>query len=233
VTDQQQSVLWERVAPTGRTSGDLIAEIAAAAVAIADREGLAALSVKRVASKVGLPASKLGTYLTTKDDLFDLIFDAFYAGIEGSERGDETWREDLRQLATATKAAIDLHPWVLELMGARPPYGPNGLRYSERALAALDGLDLPAAELTSAVNTVLAYVCGSVRRSGSQSGDAATARYLLAAVESDRYPRLAQVFRDSGELTADESFRAGLECVLDGLTALVATEAAAIGLAQR
>jgi len=228
MTPPSPTVLWERTAPTDRHSQELTTAIAEAAMTIADREGLDALSVKRVAAKVGLPTPRLGEYLTSKDDLYDFVFDAFYGEVTDPATQEE-WRADLRELALVMKAAIERHPWVLELFGTRPPYGPNGLRSSERSLATMDGLDLPAAEVTSAVNTVLAYVCGSVRRarrSGPNTSDATTARYLVEVAASGSYPRVSRMLSASDELTSAESFSAGLDYVLDGIAAALAVTTA-------
>jgi hypothetical protein len=110
-------------------------------------------------------------------------------------------------------------------MGARPPFGPHGLRSSERALAAVDGLGLDAYGMTSAVNTVLAYVCGTMRREQSAANTEnsdGTARYLLNAVSSGEYPQLARVFNDTQDLTEAASYDAGLGQVLDGIGVRIA-----------
>jgi AcrR family transcriptional regulator len=222
--------LWGRSVPDLRDSApeQVVGEIASVAVKIADREGLSGLSVKRIASKLGVAPAKLAGFLVTKDDVLDLAFDAFYGEI-GAElaANDSTgeWRASLQAIAAATKGALERHPWALELMGTRPPYGPNGLDGSERALAAVDGIGLDSFAMTSAVNTVLAYVCGSIRRQqrGAPSDDAAeTAKYLLDAVGSGAYPRLARIFGDSQDLTEAASYEAGLEQVLDGIGIRVA-----------
>jgi AcrR family transcriptional regulator len=216
-------MLWGRPVPVlrGVEPDDAVGEIANVAITIADREGLAGLSVRRVASKLGVPATKLSSYLVSKDDLLDLIFDAVYGEIDAeTSAAEQSWRPALQTVAAATKGALVRHPWALELMGTRPPYGPNGLRSSERALAAVDGIGLDSFQMTSAVNTVLAYVCGSVRREqhGEPSADAGeTAQYLLNAVSSGEYPRLARIFSDNQDLTEAASYDAGLEQVLDGI----------------
>jgi AcrR family transcriptional regulator len=222
--------LWGRTVPDLRNAApdQVVAEIATVAVTIADREGLAGLSVKRVASKLGGPPTKLAGFLVTKDDVLDLIFDAFYGEIGAELAANDTdgdWRASLRAIATATKGALERHPWALELMGTRPPYGPHGLAGSERALAAVDGIGLDSFAMTSAVNTVLAYVCGSIRRQqrGGPSDDAAeTAKYLIDAVGSGAYPLLARIFGDSQDLTEEASYEAGLDQVLDGIGLRVA-----------
>jgi AcrR family transcriptional regulator len=219
-------VLWQRDVPTSR-GGAAAAEIAAAAVAIADREGLQAVSVKRVATKTGMPLTQLSRFLTSKEDLHDLMFDAFYSEVAGLG-GSGDWRAELQEIARSTKAAAQRHPWVLGLIGSRPPYGPNGLRSSEIALEAVDGLGLEPRAMVSAVNTILSYVYGSIRvaqtgeadGSGAQSdSEGATARYLIGVVSNGEYPALAKVLGETGDYTAEDSFEAGLQHILDAVAA--------------
>jgi AcrR family transcriptional regulator len=226
----KSDTLWTRDAPAvrGIAPEDIVGQIASVAMTIADREGLAGLSVKRVGSKLGAGSVKLESYLTSKDDLLDLIFDAFYGEIDAQAAATESadWRAGLRAIAAATKAALGRHPWALELMGTRPPFGPNGLRSSERALSVVDGIGLDSFAMTSAVNTVLAYVCGSIRRelrgsggsvSGDESSASATAEYLQAVVASGDYPLLARIISDGENMTEASSYDAGLDQVLDGI----------------
>ena len=227
------ALIWERGEPEGRgaTPGPGRDEIVAAAFEIADREGLHAVSVKRVASKVRVPAARLEAYLTSREDLLDLMLDGAFAEIEVADEGED-WRSRLRALAHATQVTAQRHPWLRLLAGTRTPCGPHGLRHSERALAAVDGLGLDASTMTQVVNTVLAYVYGYVQlelvehprkadADAEQERRAQTARYLVEQVQSGNYPTLARVFSDAS-LTATGAFESGLEYVLDGVAERIA-----------
>lgn len=228
-------LVWERPHPQARAGAPAITpeSIVEAATSIADREGLHAVSVKRVASKLGIPIARMEAYLPTRDDLLDLMLDGAFGEIELPERDPEQdWRADLTTIARATQQVALRHPWLRSLAGTRTPCGPNGLRNSERVLAAMDGADLDAATKTTAVNTVLAYVYGFVQlemASTARKGEDAEsdlarrahmATYLLETVGSGRYPRLAQVFEDA-TLTTEDAFGTGLDYVLDGIAPLV------------
>jgi AcrR family transcriptional regulator len=228
-SDGEISLIWERAEPVPR--GPMAApdrgHITQAAFEIADREGLHAVSVKRVASKLRVPSVRIEGYVTSRDDLLDLMLDAAFGEIEPAEDGED-WRSSLRAVAYATQATAQRHPWLRTLAGTRTPCGPNGLRHSERALAAIDGLGLDAATMTQAVNAVLAYVYGFVQlellepsRKLDEDGELKrrnhTASYLMQQVSTGDYPTLARVFSDASNLTATDAFETGLNYVLDGI----------------
>ena len=232
-------LVWERPAPQARAGAKAITPeaIVEAATSIADREGLHAVSVKRVATKLAAPIARMEAYLPTRDDLLDLMLDGAFGEIELPERAPaDDWRADLTTIARATQQVALRHPWLRSLAGTRTPCGPNGLRNSERVLAAMDGVDLDAATKTNAVNTVLAFVYGFVQlemASTARKGEDAEsdlarrghmATYLLDAVGTGRYPRLAQVFEDA-TLTTEDAFGTGLGYVLDGIAQLVEGQA--------
>jgi AcrR family transcriptional regulator len=230
-----EQLVWERpepVLPAGRPAARP-RDIAAAAFAIADREGLAAVSVKRVASRLKVNATALAGYLPDRNDLLDLMLDQAFGEVELPPRGAD-WRADLAAIARATQAVAQRHPWLRTLAGTRTPSGPNGLRTNERILAALDGTGLSPVERTQLANTLLAYVYGFVQLNLGQlrsDPDGAhrtrTGAYLRERVGSGEYPNLAGVFADSAQITEDSAFAAGLEVVLDGIAARVARSTAA------
>lgn len=226
-------LVWQRsepVAPAGRPATGA-REIADAAFAIADQQGVHEISVKRVANRLGVGPGVLRGFVSTKDDLFDLMLDAALGEIELPEAGHpEGWRAALQAIAFATQAVIQRHPWLCTLAGTRTPSGPNGLRLSERTLDAMTGLDLPPLRMLQLANTVPAYVFGFAQlemghrpRGTSADVDAAhrarTAQHLLDAASSGDYPNLAGVFTTSDELSMLDTFGAGLAVVLDGIAA--------------
>lgn len=235
------SLVWERPAPEVRPGASAVPpeRIAAAAMEIADKEGLHAVSVKRVASRVGVPSVRMQAYLTCRDDLLDLMLDAAFGEVELLELNGARvdWRADLRALAHATEVTARRHPWLAGLAGTRTACGPNGLRNSERLLAAVARTGLDAATMTQTVNTVLSFVYGYVqielleptRRSSNEVSEAGrrnhTTRYLLDVVSRGDYPTLAHIFAEASDLTPEDSFDAGLDCVLDGIAARVSAAA--------
>jgi AcrR family transcriptional regulator len=219
------TALWERELPASRNRSTRLTpgEVAQAAFQIAESESLWGTSVKRVANRLGVPALRLEHYLASREDLFDLMLDQALAEIElpdqDAQRG---WRPQLRELAEATYALASRHPWLVELI-ARPPSGPHGLRFLERALACFDGSALDVRSAALAFNAVLAFVCGSVRvetrSSAARRGGAGRdeADYLNDAVAGPDYPRLAALFDDVTDVTLERSFTQGLDYLLDGI----------------
>ena len=203
------------------------------ASSIAESENLLAASVKRVANRLGVPAPRLEQYLPSRDDLFELMLDVALGEVKLADAPDDAdWRAQLAELAEATYTLACQHPWLVELIGGRPPSGPNGLRYVERALTAFarTGLDPTTAALC--FNAVLSYVSGCVRTEvqykDPMAGDRAEdkARYLTDTISGADYPYLSALLSDSANVTNDASFAHGLACLLDGIALRVEAVAA-------
>ncbi|MEV6876592.1 TetR/AcrR family transcriptional regulator C-terminal domain-containing protein [Amycolatopsis sp. NPDC051128] len=224
-------LVWERPEPPERpTPAPLSRErIVRAAIRLADADGLDAVSLRKVATALEVGPMRLYGYIDGKQELLDLMVDAVHAEIRPSGDG---WREVLRSLAEATRHAAHEHEWLADLLGGRPQLGPNALAGGEIVAAALGGVDVDAVmPVAGAVN---AYVIGAVRREiAERRAERATGLdkkrwqallgpYLERAFATGRYPALETVVRDAAHLNADETFRIGLDCLLDGIEARIA-----------
>ncbi|MET8798750.1 TetR/AcrR family transcriptional regulator C-terminal domain-containing protein [Nocardia sp. NPDC004568] len=191
-------------------------------------EGLAAVSLRKVAAALEVGPMRLYGYIATKDELLDLMVDAVYAEIRPV--GDN-WREVLRSLAETTRQAAHRHEWFADLIGGRPQLGPHAMARGEAVVAAMGCLDVDMVmPVSDAVN---AYVVGAIRREiTEQRAERATGMdkrqwqatfgpYLERAFATGRYPALATVIRDAAHLDADRTFRIGLEFLLDGIEARI------------
>lgn len=147
----------------------------AVGVGIADVEGVDAVSMRRVASEVGLGAMSLYRYVSGKHDLLDLMLDAVAAEYELPEAPPGDWEADLRGVLHQSRRIMHRHPWVPQLAITRPDYGPNSLRYREFCLAALrpaglvSGSGLEALALINAC--VSAYVANEVAEQQESGAD--------------------------------------------------------------
>jgi AcrR family transcriptional regulator len=113
------------------------AAIARAALGIADAEGFEAVSMRRIAEKLGAGTMTLYHYVETKAELITLMDDALMGEVVMPEREIPTgWREALTAIARRTRDVFRRHPWALLSMQGAPP-GPNGARHFEQCLAAL------------------------------------------------------------------------------------------------
>jgi AcrR family transcriptional regulator len=178
-------------------------EIAAAAVALADADGLTAVTMRRVATAIGTAPASLYRYLANRDELIALMANAATAELSLSDLPTGTgWRADILTVAKRIRALYRTHPWLLELMGAAAPgalIGPAAIDYLEGMVAALSELDVPARAKLEAT-AILTGVVGLFAKDESAGGgnvsaqaQAANAAYLGAAVAAGRHPHLAAV----------------------------------------
>ncbi|ROP39376.1 TetR family transcriptional regulator [Saccharothrix texasensis] len=223
-------MVWERPEPPDRpVPAPLSRErIVRAAIRLADADGLDAVSLRKVAAALDVGPMRLYGYIATKEELLDLMVDAVHEEIRPTGDG---WREVLRSLAETTRQAARRHEWLADLIGGRPQLGPNTLAGGEAVLAAMAGVDL--ATVVPAVAAVNAYVVGAVRReitelraeraSGldKEQWQATYGPYLTKVFATGRFPALANLVHDGPHLDADQTFRAGLDFVLDGIAARV------------
>ncbi|NHI11721.1 TetR family transcriptional regulator [Streptomyces sp. KO7888] len=224
--------VWDRPEPPNRPVPLDRERIVAAAVALADEGGLTAVSLRKVAARLDAGPMRLYGYISTKDELFDLMVDAVYAEILPGEQPCD-WREALRVLAHRTRRSALRHEWLADLLGGRPALGPNGLAVSESTLAALDGL-ADVDTVMRAVETVSAYFTGAIRRevtdlraeraTGLSKSEWQRARgpHVTRMLATGRFPALAKAVHDGTHVDAEESFATGLEWVLDAVAARLA-----------
>jgi AcrR family transcriptional regulator len=225
-------VVWERPEPPERPVPVPLSRerIVRAAIRLADEDGLDAVSLRKVAAALDAGPMRLYGYIATKEELLDLMVDAVYTEIRPA---GADWRQALRSLAEATRQAAHRHEWLADLIGGRPQLGPNTLAAGDAVLAAMGGVGLDT--VVPAVAAVRAYVIGAVRRevaerraeraSGMdiQQFQAAHGPYLERTFAAGQFPALATVVRDGPHLSADETFRIGLEFLLDGIAARVSS----------
>jgi AcrR family transcriptional regulator len=195
------------------------AAVVAAAVAIADRDGLTAVSIRRVAAELGIRPMSIYTHIASKDNLIDLMLDEVIGEVLLPEPLPDDWREALRQIAHRSHDAFVAHTWTLEAFGQRPRFGPNTLRHVEQTLAAaaLTGLDHEAAAIVLSV--VDEYTLGHAMRVllvPDEDGLRATIEQMLRTADPDAFPHLARATAGAVLGPHQGAFEAGLEALLDG-----------------
>lgn len=232
-------VLWgteERRARGPQTALSL-PRIVDAAIAIADSDGIAALSMARLAERLGCATMSLYRHVANKDELLVFMMDAAPGAPPEIESGD--WRTALETWARALQVVCYRHPWILQVTTGRPPLEPAQLGWLDRGLATLAGTGLTPRERLSAVLLVLHYVRGeaqitAVMMAGGpdadrdpRAGQADYARTIARLVHADRFPALAEVAAagvfDPDTHSADPAtdFDFGLARVLDGIAAML------------
>lgn len=227
----ESPLLWERAEPAVRPPPSPLSRdrIVRAAVVIADRDGLAAVSLRKVGAALDAGPMRLYGYLSTKEELLDLMIDAVYGEIASEGPIGGGWREILRSTAQRVRRACRQHRWFADLLGSRPHMGPHALALLESALAALNAEpgfeDIDVA--MQALDTVNAYVIGAVRaerndlKPGKTDADWQKAwwPYLERVIATGRFPTLAKVVRDASHPSAEVAFDRGLETVIKGVAA--------------
>ncbi|MFF0739219.1 TetR/AcrR family transcriptional regulator [Streptomyces sp. NPDC004111] len=224
--------VWDRPEPPNRPVPLDRERIVAAAVALADEGGLEAVSLRKVAARLGAGPMRLYGYIATKEELFDLMVDEVQAEIlPAGAPGD--WREALGALARGTRRTALRHEWLADLLGGRPALGPNGLAVAEATLAALDGAtDIDTA--MRAMETVGAYFTGAIRREIARlraerttgltehEWQRASGPYLTKMLATGDFPALGKLVHDGADVDPEASFETGLEWVLDAVAARLA-----------
>jgi AcrR family transcriptional regulator len=219
----------------GPKPGLSLDRIVATAVAIADRDGLDAVSMSRVAAGLGAATMSLYRYVSAKDELVRLMVDAAFGPPPELAPG-AGWREALSGWAWAMRAGMRRHPWVPRIPIGGLPIMPNEVGWFEQALAGMDGSGLEEAEKASVIMLIAGYVrtlavteadiAAAIARSGATPDEwlSAFPKALSRLIDPARFPALAKfiaagVFDVSDD--PDDEFTFGLERILDGIEALV------------
>lgn len=230
-------VVWLRLATLSGRARRELDRIVAAAIDLADREGVDALSMRRLATELDTGTTTLYRYVTGRDELLELMVDAVNAS-DGNVTGRPAhWRDGLRLVAREARGRFLAHPWLASQVVARPTIGPNTLHGAEFVISiAIDlaGDPTTAASVTSAL---LAYVQGSVgaelaeaearRRTGldEQAWRETVAPWVRSILDDARFPSFAQVILAADDLSFEDRFAFGLERLLDGFERFAETSA--------
>ncbi|NUU25844.1 MAG: TetR/AcrR family transcriptional regulator [Streptomycetaceae bacterium] len=231
------ALLWRAKEPPSRgpKPGLSVDRIVAAAVALADETGVSALSMRKVAERLGVGTMSLYTYVPGKDELLNLMVDTVFAEAERPADFAGTWREALELHARADRKVALAHPWLVSL--ATPGLmlmGPAETARSEFAMKAVSAIGLTPREMVDVVNLVDGYVRGvaqitadigaATRDSGvdyEEWWEKATPM-LERLIQQSRYPTLYGVWASGAfEVAPEEGFEFGLQRLLDGVERLV------------
>ncbi|EFE68792.1 TetR/AcrR family transcriptional regulator [Streptomyces viridosporus] len=232
-------LLWDtgRRPSRGPKPGLTLERVVEAAIEVADRDGLGAVSMRRIAAELGTGTMSLYRYVPGKGELLDLMLDRVQRPSDDpADLGDGGWRAALEALGHATLALYRRHPWLLEVNQSRPILGPSALDGMEKVLARIKPMGLSDPELVSVIILIDGYVVGAARtqlyeQEAERSSGLTDAQFweaqrpaLEKAMTSGRYPVLAGLSEDTFGPDFDH-FAFGLQRILDGLEVLVARRA--------
>jgi len=210
--------------------------IVTAAVQLLDREGLAALSMRRLADELGAGAASLYWHVGSKDGLLDLVLDRVIGEGQVPDPDPDRWQEQLKQVARDQRAASLRHPWVVRVSIGRIPMGPNALRYSERILAILRAGGLPPHLAVQGYLLLIATINGftidetgvddapdpsgsaPVRDPASLQQAANMARDYIASLPADLFPNMTTLADEFAFADPNERFELLIDIFVDGLS---------------
>jgi AcrR family transcriptional regulator len=216
--------LWDgKAQPTrGPKPALTLDRIADTAIAIADAEGLAAVSMQRVAADLGKTKMSLYRYLPGKAELVAVMLERGLG--EAPELTADGWRAALTQWCEHLLRVYRAHPWAQEVtLGARP-LGPYEVGWMERALAVLPP-GLTGAERLDVVAVLAMHARTPAAQAGSRQSEAELTAAMAAVLttHADRFPALAAALADVDPAAQGQAFAFGLARILDGLEVLIGT----------
>lgn len=228
------SLLWRDDDEPSPRSGLSVRRIVEAGVALADAEGLDALSMRSLAKELGAGAMSLYTYVPGKRELIALMVERVAGELPPATR-DHGWRAGLEHIADADWQHYQRHPWLLDLPLTRPAIGPNVMQRYEQELAVVDGLGLDDVEMNAVIELVHDHVTNAARRARDIQRDAAASGLsddewwngivatLVRATAGREYPLSDRVGTTIGAPHLDTSYLLafGLGRILDGVEALI------------
>lgn len=212
-------------------------------MAIADAEGLDAVSMRQVAERLGVGTMSLYTHVPGKAELADLMIDTaygeLYADVDEPARQQGGWRRGMQFVAQRNWELFQRHPWLLQIAGARPVLGPHASAKYEAELRPLEGIGLSDLEMDSILTLVLTHVEATARARASmaqaqrETGMSETEWWvavspaLATAMAGAHFPVASRVGQAAGmahqaSANPEHTFTFGLELILDGADALLA-----------
>ena len=215
--------------------------IVATAVRLADAEGIAAVSMRRIGAELGVPTMSLYRWVPSKDELTTHMLDATLGQIDWPEPPPKGWRAQLEFVARAQWDITREHAWLAQLLSmTRPQLAPNAMMHTEWSMRALSGLGLSGGEALRISLTLVSFGIGTAlaldnelqaqRETGLTSEEWMNRQEApaLAIFATGRYPYLAH-FAEHEDFDAelDVLFETGLAVILDGVERFLERKAAA------
>jgi AcrR family transcriptional regulator len=201
-------------------------EIIKEALALLEQQGAGALSMRRLADRLGVAPNTLYTYVRGKADLIDGLIDQVYAGLtlELDRSGD--WTQQLTTLSQAIRAHLLAHPAVVPYALQQPGLGPHSLRLGEAIYRVLRPAGFSDQAVVGTVYALLTYILGfvalEVPRAGTdpQTSDEYVRRMwaFFAALPPGEFPHTVELAAQLARSSTDDQFQFGIRTFLAGLT---------------
>lgn len=202
-----------------------------AGVAIADENGVASLSMRKLGEALGVEAMSLYNHVANKDQLLDGMVDVVFGEIE-LPTPDADWKTAMRHRAESARQALRRHPWAIALMSTRTSPGPATLRHHDAVIGQLRTAGFSIELTAHAFSALDSYIYGfALQEATLPLGDTAeetseAARMMMAQVPADQYPHLTEFTLEhvlQPGYDYGKEFEFGLNLILDGLEQKVRT----------
>jgi AcrR family transcriptional regulator len=193
-------------------------DVAAAALVIVDRDGLATLSMRTVAEELGMATMSLYRYVTDREHIEQLVVDVVLSAIDTTLPGRLGWRSRVTTLVLRARDAAVAHPAALPLLLVHRAQSVHSTRWGEALLFALTDAGFDGAARAIAFRTLLSYLFGAlqVAHYGPLSGEGTR---KLTQLSAELYPLLAETAKAAQRIDAESEFKLGLALVLSGVAA--------------
>jgi AcrR family transcriptional regulator len=235
--DGVEPMIWFRKEPASRRPAHTRADIAQAAMEIADSEGFDAVSMRRVAQRLGAGTMTLYHYVRNKDELITLMIDAVMGEVVvPADEISDHWRTALTQIATRSRTAFSAHHWIFDRFSDGRP-GPNGMRHFEQSLHAVADLGLDKEQTFELIGQVDDYVFGyslreiQEREEHERGWPPEVMDFFERELATGDYPTIRRLFGDVPFedtfdavvefMSQEHRFDRGLARLLDGIEAEV------------
>lgn len=195
------------------------ADIAAAALQVIDRDGLAALSMRTTAAELGVGAMSLYRYVQDREALERLVVDQVLASVVTESTPRTSWDKRITRLAQNIRKAVGAHPSIVPLLMLHRHASLEVKRCAEAFLLLLTEAGFTGKRRVIALRTLVSYLNGALQAQHLGPLDGAGTKSLAESV-ADAYPLLTATARTARRIGPDEEFRSGIAIVLQGLACM-------------
>ena len=205
--------------------------IVAAAMDLIERDGVEAVSMRRLATELGCGVMSLYNHVPSKSALLDGVADAVVSGIETTSVLGACWQEQVRAQARAFRQIARAHPRCTMVVVSRPPSSASMVRPVENALATLREAGFGGHDAVRIVRAFVAYIMGSLLRevgavAGRSDGDGEVAEPHRPLLRPAEFPQMTELSAELGSQDPDADFEFGLDLLMHAISALHPAHAA-------
>jgi AcrR family transcriptional regulator len=194
------------------------AQLASAALAVIDRDGLTALTMRAVAKELGVSTMALYRYVADREELEGLVVELVLGAVDTEPPPPAPWRDEIRVMVDRMRDTVGAHPAIVPLTMTHRHRSPSVLRWSETVLGILGKTGVEGERRVIALRALLSYLIGAIQLEhlGPLSGEGTVA---IAGLPAAEFPHMSETARRARGVTPDAEFHGGLTLLLQGLSA--------------